>query len=65
MWKKLSEERNEALPYLFMNDASRDQNPLAGYGTENVAKLKQIALKYDKQQVFQRLQNDGFLLSRV
>ncbi|KAH8881096.1 FAD-binding domain-containing protein [Thozetella sp. PMI_491] len=64
-WKNLGEERGLYLPYLYQGDASRDQNPLASYGAENVAKLKEIALKYDPAQVFQKLQNDGFLLSKV
>jgi hypothetical protein len=48
-----------------MNDASRDQNPLASYGTTNVEKLENISKKYDPQRVFQKLQNNGFLLSKV
>jgi hypothetical protein len=48
-----------------MNDASRDQNPLASYGKDNVQKLKTVAAKYDPSQVFQKLQNGGFLLSRI
>ncbi|KAI1085577.1 FAD-binding domain-containing protein [Whalleya microplaca] len=58
-------ERNLDLPFLFMNDASRDQNPLASYGPENVEKLRQISRKYDEDQLFQNQQNDGFLLSKV
>ncbi|TVY40960.1 Bifunctional solanapyrone synthase [Lachnellula cervina] len=64
-WKALGEERKLWLPHLFMNDASRDQNPIGAYGDDNVAKLKEIALKYDKNRVFQTLQNGGFLLSEV
>jgi len=48
-----------------MNDASRDQNPIAGYGAENVAKLKAVSEKYDPTQIFQVLQNDGFLLRKA
>ncbi|KAK8063020.1 hypothetical protein PG997_015117 [Apiospora hydei] len=64
-WAKLGQERGLHLPFLYQDDSSRDQNPLASYGEENVAKLKQIALKYDKTQFFQKLQNGGFLLSKV
>lgn len=64
-WKKLGEELGVYLPFEYMNDASRDQNPLTTYGSENVAKLLQIPQKYDKEQVFQTLQNDGFLLSKL
>ncbi|KAI1651485.1 FAD-binding domain-containing protein [Daldinia loculata] len=64
-WKELGDERGLSLPFTFMNDASRDQNPLASYGTENVNKLKQISQKYDASQLFQKQQNDGFLLSKL
>ncbi|KAK6204021.1 hypothetical protein LQW54_008594 [Pestalotiopsis sp. IQ-011] len=62
--EKLASERGLDLPFRFMNDASRDQSPLASYGEENVAKLKAIAQKYDVDQLFQK-QTDGFLLSKV
>jgi hypothetical protein len=50
---------------MYMNDASRDQNPLASYGPESLEGLRQIALRYDPDQLFQTLQNGGFLLSRA
>ncbi|KAK3314358.1 putative 6-hydroxy-D-nicotine oxidase [Apodospora peruviana] len=64
-WKQLSRERGLEVDYLFMNDASREQNPLASYGAGNIGKLKAIARKYDPLEVFQRLQNDGFLLRKA
>jgi hypothetical protein len=64
-WKQLSTQRGLAVDFLYMNDASRDQNPLASYGAANIAKLKSIAAKYDPFKVFQTLQNDGFLLRDV
>ncbi|KAK8100142.1 fad linked oxidase-like protein [Apiospora kogelbergensis] len=64
-WKEVSRERGLDVDFLYMNDASRDQNPLAGYGEKNIARLKEVALKYDPSQVFQNLQNGGFLLSRL
>ncbi|KAI0385990.1 FAD-binding domain-containing protein [Hypomontagnella monticulosa] len=64
-WKKLGQPRNLFLDYIYSNDASRDQNPLASYGAENIKKLKEIALKYDAIQLFQRQQNSGFLLSKT
>ncbi|KAH8647546.1 putative 6-hydroxy-D-nicotine oxidase [Tricladium varicosporioides] len=64
-WKRLGEERGLYIPFEYMNDASRDQNPLASYGNNNLLKLKAIAQKYDPSQVFQKLQNGGFLLSKV
>ncbi|KAI2845191.1 CAZyme family AA7 [Aspergillus niger] len=53
------------LPYRYSNYASRDQDPLSSYGAENVARLKSIAAKYDPDEVFQKLQNGGWLLSKV
>ncbi|OTA55078.1 Glucooligosaccharide oxidase [Hypoxylon sp. EC38] len=64
-WKKLSQERGLSLPFLFMNDAARDQNPIAGYGTDNVKKLKEVSQKYDSNRLFQTQQNGGFLLAHV
>ncbi|KAH7309214.1 hypothetical protein B0I35DRAFT_471058 [Stachybotrys elegans] len=64
-WQEMAAQRNLAMPLLYMNDASRDQNPIASYGSENMSKLKAIALKYDPQAMFQRFQNGGFLLSRT
>lgn len=64
-WDTLSKGRGLDIPFLFMNDASRDQSPIAKYGATNINKLKQAALKYDPTQVFQKLQNSGFLLSKV
>lgn len=64
-WKELGKKRGSYVPFLFMNDASRDQNPLAAYGSTNVEKLKAVSRKYDPSQLFQTLQNDGFLLSKL
>ena len=64
-WEELGKARGSYLPYLFMNDASRDQNPLASYGETNLQRLKEIAAKYDPEQLFQTVQNNGFLLSKT
>ncbi|KAH8701257.1 hypothetical protein GQ44DRAFT_744102 [Phaeosphaeriaceae sp. PMI808] len=64
-WEELGKARGSYLPYLFMNDASRDQNPLASYGEKNLQRLKEIASKYDPTQFFQKVQNSGFLLSKA
>jgi hypothetical protein len=64
-WKKRGQELGVYLPFEYMNDASRDQNPLASYGSENLASLVKVSQKYDAAQVFQTLQNDGFLLSKL
>lgn len=64
-WEELSKARGLNVPYMFMNDASRDQNPLASYGATNVQRLKTVSAKYDRTQVFQKLQKDGFLISKA
>lgn len=59
-------KRNETyLPFVYSNYASHDQDPLASYGAENLQKLKDIASKYDPQHVFQRLQYNGWLVSKT
>lgn len=50
------------LPFVFMNNATSSQDPLTGYGTQHIARLKEVSRKYDAEQVFQTLQSDGFLL---
>ncbi|KAI1451304.1 hypothetical protein F4805DRAFT_463934 [Annulohypoxylon moriforme] len=62
-WEKLGRKRGLYLPFLYMNDAAREQNPIARYGEENVNRLKEVSLKYDPSQLFQTLQNGGFQLS--
>ena len=64
-WRELSHERGLDTNFTYMNYASRDENPHASYGEENVQRLKKVVLKYDLTQVFQRLQNSGFLLSKL
>lgn len=63
-WVEVANRLGLGNPFVIMNCASRDQNPLKGYGEENVARLKEISQKYDQGQVFQKLQNSGFLLSK-
>ena len=53
------------LPFKYANYASRDQDPLASYGEENLRRLRDVARKYDPEEVFQRLLNGGWLLSRA
>ncbi|KAJ6199365.1 hypothetical protein J3E72DRAFT_215880 [Bipolaris maydis] len=64
-WKRRGQELGVYLPFEYMNDASRDQNPIGSYGSENVASLVKVSQKYDAEQVFQTLQNSGFLLSKL
>lgn len=64
-WKKLGEKRVLYIPFIFINEASKDQNPLASYGLTNVEKLKTMPWKCDASQLFQTLQNGRFLLSKI
>ncbi|KAK6958328.1 hypothetical protein Daesc_001127 [Daldinia eschscholtzii] len=48
------------LRYLFMNDASWDQDVIGHYGTNNVRKLRRIQREYDPDLVFQRLVPGGY-----
>lgn len=61
----IAKKNDTLLGFKYLNYASKDQNPLASYGTENLAKLKFIASFLDPTGVFQRLQNDGFLISKA
>jgi hypothetical protein len=53
------------MDFHFLNDASFLQSPLKGCGTENLASLWATSHRWDPEGVFQRLQNSGFLLSKV
>ncbi|KAI1495728.1 hypothetical protein F5X99DRAFT_108175 [Biscogniauxia marginata] len=57
-----AQEKNLLLPYLFMNTAGQNQDVLESFGAENVDYIKTVAAKYDPEQVFQNLQNGGFLV---
>lgn len=46
----------------FLNYANGIQDPLAHYGSENVAFMKAVSAKYDEAQVFQKLRKTGFHL---
>lgn len=63
--EEVSKKNGTYLPFLYANYASRDQDPLASYGSENLQKLKDIAKKYDADAVFQTLQNGGWLVSKA
>ena len=54
-----------SIPYIYPNDASASQNVLASFGRSNVDFIRKIAKKYDPKGVMQRLQNDGYLVSKV
>lgn len=49
-------------PYLYQNYASYQQDVFAGYGADNLARLRSISTKYDPQRVWQKLQPGYFKL---
>lgn len=51
------------LDWEYLNYADESQNPLASYGAGNFKKLAEVALRYDPQQVFQKLCRGGFKLT--
>lgn len=57
--------RGAFLDYTYMNYASEYQDVIQSYGGANKAKLKDIAIKYDPSQVFQKLQPGYFKLDRA
>jgi hypothetical protein len=63
--KAAAADAGKLLEFEFMNDSNFAQSPLRSYGAESVAYMREVAKKYDPDGVFQRLQNDGFLLSKI
>ncbi|PWY74045.1 FAD-binding domain-containing protein [Aspergillus eucalypticola CBS 122712] len=58
----LAKERGLLLDYKCMTFATALQKVLGSYGAENIKRMHDVAAKYDPEGVFQKLQNDGFLL---
>lgn len=63
--EELTKTRGLFLETKMMNDAGYNQNVLASYGTSNLKRLRDVASRYDPSQVFQKLQNNGFLLGKA
>ncbi|KAF8866921.1 6-hydroxy-D-nicotine oxidase [Acephala macrosclerotiorum] len=63
--EEIAKKNGTHIPFIYANYASRNQNPLRSYGEENFGKLKGVAEKYDPEEVFQKLQNGGWLLSKA
>ncbi|PYH43915.1 FAD-binding oxidoreductase [Aspergillus saccharolyticus JOP 1030-1] len=58
----LAQQERSDLEYIFMNDASWDQEVIAHYGEANVRRLREVQRRYDPDLVFQRLVPGGFKL---
>lgn len=63
--KTAAASEDKLLDFQFMNDSNFTQSPLKAYGEKSLAKMKEAAQKYDPHGAFQKLQNDGFLLSKL
>ncbi|MCJ1431949.1 hypothetical protein MMC27_001305 [Xylographa pallens] len=50
--------------FVYLNYALQSQDPIASYGPENVARLREVSRSYDPQGVFQTLCPGGFKLWR-
>ncbi|KAK2042422.1 FAD-binding domain-containing protein [Colletotrichum somersetense] len=50
-----AKERGLYHPFKYMNYAAEDQDPIAGYGADNVAFLKKVKKKYDAEGLFTEL----------
>lgn len=56
---------NGNLRWIYLNYADKSQKVLESYGAANVQRMRQVAAKYDPEQVFQRLCPGGFKISEV
>jgi hypothetical protein len=63
--QKFAESKGTAIDYLYLNYADKDQDPLAGYGVENVRFMKNVAKKYDPLGIYQTSMPGGFKISEV
>jgi hypothetical protein len=63
--KGLARDRDLLLDFILPTFAGKKQNVMRSYGEDNVRKMKEVAAKYDPDGVFQKLQNDGFLLRKA
>jgi hypothetical protein len=48
--------------YVYLNYAALTQDPIQGYGVDNVNFLKNTSMIHDSRQIFQKLLSGGFKL---
>lgn len=60
--EKDSADRGTAVPFRYMNYASKFQDPVSSYGTGNKKKLQDVSQKCDPQGLFQKAVPGGFKL---
>jgi hypothetical protein len=63
--KSATADAGKLLEFEFMNDSNFAQSPLKHYGEVSISLMKKAAAKYDPNEIFQTLQNNGFLLSNI
>lgn len=63
--KDTAAQKGKWINYQFQNDSNYRQPPFRKLSEETLTFLKDVSVKYDPEQVFQKLQNGGFLLSRM
>jgi predicted glycosyltransferase involved in capsule biosynthesis len=51
--------------YIYLNYAGGTENPLRGYGADDLAFLQQVQKDYDPDRIFQRLMPGGFKVWRA
>ncbi|EON97117.1 putative fad binding domain-containing protein [Phaeoacremonium minimum UCRPA7] len=56
---------NVASPYLYLNDADKNQPVFQGYAPENVARLKEIRSKYDPQSIYTDQMPGGWKVAAI
>lgn len=54
---------NKDNEYIYLDYAGKSQNPLRGYGLNNLRKLHKVAEQYDPNGIFQKLVPGGFKLA--
>ena len=57
-----SKARGTFHPYIDLNHANKNQDPISGYGPEVHARLRAVSRKYDPNGVFQKFVPGGFKL---
>ncbi|KAH6838552.1 hypothetical protein B0I37DRAFT_394174 [Chaetomium sp. MPI-CAGE-AT-0009] len=53
------------LEWRYLNYADKSQDPMATYGEANIKLMKEVAAKYDPEEVFQKLCPGGFKVSQI
>lgn len=61
----LARERGLLLDFILPSFAGSSQKVMQSYGLGNLKRLQETSAKYDPKGVFQKLQNDGFLLRKI